>query len=409
MKAIRDPVHGYVNVDGPALEILDTPQMQRLRRVKQLGVANLVYPGANHTRFEHSLGTYHIARKLCKQLGVTEAEVPVAALLHDVAHGPLSHVTEGLMKKYLRRDHAHRVADVLRQPELAEVLKRHGMDARLIASTVEGEGRHGQLVCGELDVDRMDYLARDAHYTGVGFGLADHEQLLRSLIFHEGRLVVGERGLHAAESVMVARFLMRPTVYYHHVNRIAESMLSRAIQTYIDDGGASPQDVLSMDDYQFTVALHAAEGYAGEMMDRLLRRNLFKRALYRSLRSMTPDLLKQGLKPQRLEKEIAGDAGVPQEYILVDVPPLPDDAEIKTMVLRNGSLVPLERVSPLVAILHKSQVDNLFFGVYTPREHVDAVRKSCEDIIGFAPVQEQSYITSDGDWEKNDHEPDAGG
>ncbi|MCK9587144.1 HD domain-containing protein, partial [Methanothrix soehngenii] len=182
MTEVRDPVHGYVKLEGLALEIANTPQMQRLRWIKQLGLANLVYPGANHTRFEHSLGAYHMASLLTDHLGLDEDDrllVGAAALLHDVGHGPLSHATESALAPFLRTEHES-VIEILKKGELGEVLDRHGLKPTDIQSFIHGQGK-GQIVSGEIDVDRMDYLIRDAHYTGVAYGVIDRLRLLQKM------------------------------------------------------------------------------------------------------------------------------------------------------------------------------------------------------------------------------------
>ncbi|PHQ40571.1 phosphohydrolase, partial [Halorubrum persicum] len=173
MKAIKDSVHGHVRLGDLATELVDTPAFQRLRHIKQLSTVRLVYPSANHTRFEHSLGVYHLARGAVDGLGLdadTAAHVRAAALLHDIGHGPYGHQTEGVIRRATGRDHddiAWLLTDADR--EVCQVLERNGLDPDRVASLIAGEGRLGDLVSGELDVDRMDYLVRDAHHTGVPY------------------------------------------------------------------------------------------------------------------------------------------------------------------------------------------------------------------------------------------------
>jgi len=140
MTEIRDPVHGYIRLDELASQLADTPQMQRLRWIRQLGLASLVYPGANHTRFEHSLGAYHLADLLSQQLDLDEEEsrtVCAAALLHDLGHGPLSHATEAVLAPFIRKEHES-IMDLLKRGELAEVLSHHGLRATDIQKAING-------------------------------------------------------------------------------------------------------------------------------------------------------------------------------------------------------------------------------------------------------------------------------
>ena len=206
--------------------------MQRLRWIKQLGLASLVYPGANHTRFEHSLGAYHLADLLAKNFGLQEEDkmlVCAAALLHDLGHGPLSHATEAALAPYLRTEHES-IVDILKKDEIRRVLNKYGLQASDIQSTINGSGL-GQIVSGEIDVDRMDYLIRDAHYTGVAYGVIDRPRLLQKMTLHQGQLVVEAGGVQAATSLLICRLLMYPSVYYHHVCRISERMISAGIRS----------------------------------------------------------------------------------------------------------------------------------------------------------------------------------
>ncbi len=378
MTEIRDPVHGYVKLEGLALQLADTPQMQRLRWIKQLGLANLVYPGANHTRFEHSLGAHHLALLLAEHLGLGEEEklmVGAAALLHDVGHGPLSHATETALVPYLRKEHES-VMDLLKKGELKDVLDEHGIRPSDIQSFIHGSGL-GQIVSGEIDVDRMDYLIRDAHYTGVAYGVIDRLRLLQKMKLHQGQLVVEAGGIQAATSLLISRLLMHPSVYYHHVCRISECMISAAIRRMVDDG-TSAVAVKAMDDIQLFTALVGAGGYAAEMAECIRTRKLFKRAVYVDLDCLDPSLPK--VSERILAQEIAAEAGADANYILVDNPPLPDTAEGSFPALVGEEVRLLREVSPLVSILERAHRSTWRFGVYAPpqmRERVAQAAKRC--------------------------------
>lgn len=381
MKVIRDPIHGYIELDDFALSLLDTSEMQRLRRVHQLGFSNLVYPGANHTRFEHSLGVYHLASRLINQVDESHrSELLAAGLLHDIGHGPLSHVTEELIKRYTRQGHDY-VEDILGKGEVGEVLENYSFKPSLIAKHIRGITSLGQILNSEIDIDRMDYLVRDSHYTGVAFGLIDHVRLLHELRFYEGKLVVEAGGLQAAESLLVSRFLMHPTVYYHHVGRIAETMATHAAEKVIE-ASMSPQRLRRMDDSEFMDALRTSGGYPGEIADRLRNRRLFKRALYTGLDSINQDQVFRYRKNiGRVEMEIAEEAGIEPGYVLVDIPPRPKITEIKAKIMINNKLVPLDEASHLVAILGRAQEDSWRMGVYVPGEHREAVGRIAREFF----------------------------
>ncbi len=378
MTEIRDPVHGYVLLEGLALEIADTPQMQRLRWIKQLGLASLVYPGANHTRFEHSLGAYHLADLLANHLGLPEEDkmlVGAAALLHDVGHGPLSHATESALAPYLRKDHES-IIDLLKKGELRAVLDNYGLKASDIQSAINGVGL-GQIVSGEIDVDRMDYLIRDAHYTGVAYGVIDRLRLLQKMTLHQGELVVEAGGVQAATSLLISRLLMHPSVYYHHVCRISECMISAGIRRMIEEG-ASAGAVKEMDDIQLFTSLERSGGYAAEMASRIKSRRIFKRAVYVGLECLDPSVLK--VSEKMLAQEIAREAGVEADYILVDNPTLPDTPEGNFPALVEGEVRPLREVSPLVSILERAHRATWRFGIYCreeDRENVAQAARRC--------------------------------
>ncbi|MGA9097898.1 MAG: HD domain-containing protein, partial [Methanotrichaceae archaeon] len=348
MTEIRDPIHGYIKLNGLAFDLTNTPQMQRLRWIKQLGLANLVYPGANHTRFEHSLGVYHLAGTLSDHLGLKEEDrtkVEAAALLHDIGHGPLSHATEAVLEPYSRQGHEG-IIDLLRHGDLKDTLEAYGLRPSEIQSLIKGV-KLGQIINSEIDVDRMDYLIRDAHYTGVAYGVIDHLRLIEKMKLHHGRLAVESGGIQAATSLLISRLLMHPSVYYHHVSRISECMISGGIRRMIEDG-IKAEEIKGMDDSGLFTSMVQADGYAAEMVSRIKSRRLFKRAVYVGLDSFDSNLLK--ISDQRIAQEIADVAGISQDYVLVDNPPLPGSGEGDFPALIDHEIKPLRDVSPLVAI-----------------------------------------------------------
>jgi HD superfamily phosphohydrolase len=392
MKVIRDPIHDYIELDELALALLETPQVQRLRRIRQLGFSNLVYPGANHTRFEHSLGVYHLAKHMVKQVDeLQKEELLAAALLHDIGHGPFSHATEGVVKRYSRKNHVD-VEELLRKGVISEKLSDFSISPSSVASHIKGETPPGQIINSEIDVDRMDYLVRDAHYTGVAFGLIDHVRLIHELGFNENKLVLNPGGLQAAESLLVSRFLMHPTVYFHHVSRIAESMCQHAA-VYMVENGLSPKKLRRMDDVGFMNAMKAAGGYASEIAKRLDERRLFKRALYTGFDSLGMDVIKPRYNIKRIENEIAESAGVEPEYVLVDIPEKPEIVEMKAEVLVNGKMIPIDKASSLVSALGKAQLDNWRLGVFTLPEHREKVGNAAREFFEVKKDTKQFKLT----------------
>src|SRR5450631_4131533 len=234
-KIINDPVYGFITIDHPLiLEVIRHPFYQRLRRIQQMGFANLVYPGAVHTRLHHSLGAYHL---MCNALAVlkgkgihiTENEelgAKIAILLHDVGHGPFSHALENILIE--NTDHESVSLQIM------QVLNRelHGElnTAIAIFTNLYPKKFLHQLVSGQLDVDRMDYLNRDSFFTGVSEGVIGYDRIIHMLTVHEGELMVEEKGIYSIEKFLVSRRLMYWQVYLHKTVLSGEKMLVRIIE-----------------------------------------------------------------------------------------------------------------------------------------------------------------------------------
>jgi len=423
-KVIRDPIHGYIEIDELAIEIIDTVEMQRLRRIRQLGFSYLVYPGANHTRFEHSLGTYHLMNVLLDTLGVSkeeEKELLVASLIHDVGHGPYSHATESVIKKITGRSHED-VEDVIFEPmkeknkeatTIAEVLEEHRMDKRKIMGYIKGERTEyggemdfSKILNGEIDVDKMDYLVRDSYYTGVAYGVVDNIRLIRGLDFVNGSLVITEKGILPAEYLLFSRFLMHPTVYNHHTSRIAQLMFLKAVEHFIESECRSEDycrqyalKLRKMDDSEIIIALRNAKGYPAEMMERINERRLFKRAVYTGIDELSEGVAEELNEERRIrevEAEISKKAGVAEKYVIVDFQGQKEEelkeSAAKVVVgkplqgLRGRGQSPrefksLREVSSLVSMLSRVFRENYKVGVYTLEKYREAVKRAAEAIL----------------------------
>ncbi|MFC7136820.1 HD domain-containing protein [Halobaculum litoreum] len=385
MTTIKDSVHDHISVDGVAADLLDTGPVQRLRRIAQLGTVKLVYPSANHTRFEHSLGVYHLADRALDSIGIggVEAErVRAAALLHDIGHAPFSHNVEELVHRHTGLYHDD-VSDLLVETEVGDVLEAHDLDPERIAGLIAGEGQYGQLVSGELGVDRMDYLVRDAHHTGVPYGTIDHERLVRELTFADGDLVLDEGNVQTAESLLMARALMTPTVYAHPVARISKAMLRRAVERLLATPDIDAGQVRRMDDYDLVSALRT-EPATAEFAARYDRRDLFKRAVWAEYDD-TPEALREADHEavRELEAEIAERASVPADEVVLDVPGEPSMTESTSEVLVNGEIRRLGDHSPLVEGLRTAQKQQWRMGVYTVADATERVGKAAVDVLGL--------------------------
>ncbi|USB33292.1 HD domain-containing protein [Paenibacillus sp. YPG26] len=235
-KVFKDPVHNYVHVQDDLIwSLINTPEFQRLRRIRQLGTSYLTFHGAEHSRFSHSLGVYEITRRIISQFErssypdwpLEEKQVALcAALLHDLGHGPFSHSIEEAFHMN-HEDWTCKI--VLGDTEVNRVLRREGDDfPEKVASVIRKDYDKAivvNLVSSPLDADRMDYLLRDAYFTGVNYGTIDIDRILRMLRPFQGRVVVKESGMHAVEDYLMSRYQMYWQVYFHPVTRSSEIIL----------------------------------------------------------------------------------------------------------------------------------------------------------------------------------------
>lgn len=254
---VRDPVHNFIKLREKEVKLIGTLVFQRLRGIRQLAMANLVYPGALHTRFDHSLGVCHIAGMLAEQLGLSEDEVELvrlAALLHDLGHGPFSHVSEHSLEQYADRS---KLPAGQKKEKIHELITSHfisndedvirilGQDTCETIVKLISAG-HGQralraIVSGPLDADKQDYLLRDSQFCGVAYGVFDIHQFHRSLVLsgpdHDKELMINPDGIHAVEQYVLAKYYLTTNVYRHRVRLITDRMIGRAIELGIELDG----------------------------------------------------------------------------------------------------------------------------------------------------------------------------
>jgi uncharacterized protein len=254
---IRDPIHNFVVLPDEFRRLVNSSALQRLRGIRQLALASLVYPGALHTRFDHSLGVAHFAGLMAEQLKLNAAEaklVRLAALLHDVGHGPFSHVSETSLARFADKgkltvgqkpDKIHELvtaAIIQTDPEICELVLADDRNA-IVRLLGDGFGRPllKQIISGPLDADKQDYLLRDSKFCGVEYGIFDPQQLQRSLLAvgDPGReeLMIDPDGVHAVEQFVLAKYYMTTNVYRHRVRVITDQMIGRAIRLGIDVDG----------------------------------------------------------------------------------------------------------------------------------------------------------------------------
>ena len=310
---VRDPVHGFIFRGANERDLMDTSVFQRLRRLKQLALATLVYPGATHSRFEHSLGAFHIAGRIASALDVQGDELRLvrqAALLHDIGHGPFSHVTEPILRKHtdtkklaadIGDSKIHEVISwqiIRAHPEIAKLISEKDRDHIIgLLSGKWGYSYLQEIVSGPVDCDKQDYLLRDSLYSGVKYGVYDQDRLRDTLLVHhdagDKRLAISVDGMHALEQFVLARYYMTTQVYRHRIRLISDQMIARAIDLgivedkitwlknlYSYDGSEEYiHEYVSWSDDRIVVEIldkRTISGYAKDIFQRLYNRQLFK-------------------------------------------------------------------------------------------------------------------------------------
>ena len=433
-KIIHDTVHGTIKLTQPHLNLLYTPELQRLNHVHQLGLAHLVFPGANHTRLEHSLGTYHIAERMARTLNLAEPErllVTTSALLHDLGHPPYSHTIEYLLNARLGTSHTDltrkiilgelAVLDenqerILRPSEkVHEILSAYDIEAETVCKLIcttpnEFDGTLSldqvfpshknqqffntkmylyQIIHSSIDADQIEYLLRDSHYTGVAYGVIDLDRLIQTLDIFNNDLVVDKHGLSAVEGMLVARALMYSSVYFHKTVRIAELMLTRALERLEND---KLREFITKSEGELETELLKMGGLQGELINMLLYRKLFKRAYY--LKPIDLDDEKRKVimklddhdKRTQKENELAVRAGIPEGHVIIDAPvkelkfsePRLYQTDIKIL---DKNVKPLSRYTPLANALKLRNIPEWAMMVLTDKKYIEPLNKVVEKVL----------------------------
>ena len=392
-KFIRDSVYGDISLNKFEEKIMDMPQFQRLRRIKQLGLINLIYPGATHTRFEHSVGTMNLGYKLSTELGLSNDDIELiraSALLHDIGHGPFSHVSEGVLSV----PHEELTKYVVTKTSMRDLLEEK-FDVNEIADIVNGKGYLGPIVSGELDVDRMDYLLRDSHNTGVAYGIIDYERIISNLKL-EDSLILDIKGVQAAEGALVSRYFMYPSVYQHHTTRIVNSMFRRALKRVIDKGMINENDIYKYDDADIIgIFRHCEDEFVNDIMARLDNRHIMKR-----VKTIRLDNFKYPEKMYKIEQsnlrkaeeEIAEDYDIDKNYVFINIAEYPRFDEMKTQVNVDGKLYPLTEISNIIGALSKARFNIPDISVYVDESEKSKFTKfKLENYLDLPEIDREKF------------------
>ncbi|MBN2013664.1 MAG: HD domain-containing protein [Candidatus Altiarchaeota archaeon] len=395
VKMIRDPIHGSIALNELELELIDSPQFQRLRNIKQNGLCFLVYPAMNSTRFEHSLGVMHLAGILADHLELDDQDrklLRVAGLLHDIGHCAFSHTSDDILVK-MGHSHEENAVMLISTTELRDVIEKHGLDGRKVSKLINGEGNFGKIISSEIDVDKMDYLIRDSYYAGVAYGIIDLERIIHGMRLYNNELVIRGSSQEAVESLLISRNMMYQTVYRHHTKRIVEAMFKRSLRRFLDDENISYEEFIQMDDIDLVYRLRNSRGYPRQMMDRIDNRRLFKIFYSEKVKKIEENFRRDILeKDEKIEERISADFGIESGHVLVDMPET-KMSEFRIRIESDDGLRHIDEVSSLAKALERAEEERMNFCIYTPPEEMKKMKGfNVEDYIEFTQKRLSSFL-----------------
>ena len=417
---IRDPIHGDVSLTTRETSVLDLPAVQRLRGIKQLGTAYLVYPGCLHTRFDHSLGAAAVAKRMLRELAdrgtrfdadLAEA-VAIGALLHDVTHVPFGHTLEDERRLFPRHDKGRRLGLLLDGP-VGEALERADL-AEPVRAILEGAADGSvppwaaEIVSSTIDADLLDYLRRDSYFAGLAQSYDD--RVFHQFIVAEGHLAIHltKHGMERpdarseTEQLLRLRYFLTERVYYHHTKVAAGAMISKAVELAHEHGALDEAELLQLSDGALFARLRRVptadhpDPRIEALVDRLERRQLFKRGYVVSARTVPRAqrvVLVERFHEVRTERgaaeaEIAAAIGCDASEVIVYCPALTVMKEASVLVQTPIGLLPLNRYTgemPSEAAAIESSYERLWrFYVFVPSNHVSAAERVASDVFGFA-------------------------
>jgi uncharacterized protein len=346
---IRDPIHGYIYATEVERRIIDTTSFQRLRRIRQLAGCHLVYPGGQHSRFEHVIGSMYLAGRVgdilySKGMGFDKDDIQklrIAALLHDVGHGPFSHMFEEVMADKTEFTHEDMTQRIIRETEIGDILEKYGFPKKRISELAIGKSSRekqymNDVIGGGLSVDIMDYLLRDSYFTGVEYGKVDVHRIINSFDVVKDKLAIAQAALFAFEALLIARYEMFRAVYFHRTVRAAELMLIKSM--ILSDKVLHLTD-LTLDNYlamtdEVTLnkiatidagndsELKLAKSLALDYQSRKLLKCVFEKTVLGRDKFLA-SIFKQRSFRDQLSAQIAKSAGVAESEVYVDVPTTP--------------------------------------------------------------------------------------
>ncbi|MBD3249442.1 HD domain-containing protein [Candidatus Woesearchaeota archaeon] len=407
---ITHPVHGSVEFNDLLTSLINTPEINRLKRINQLGMVSLVFPGGTHSRFLHAIGVCFLAGKIADHLGLPKEEkdtIQAAALLHDVGHGPFSHMLDILRPR--SKDHEVIAKDIILgrytmsipgSGKIPSIFKKYNIDSTAVAKLINGEYKEKpylqQIINGPVDADKLDYLLTDSHFTGAKIGVIDTDRIISVMVLEDNHLKFLEKGKPIIKAIRSARRNMLAEVYIHHTARITEKMMLKAVEL------SGIKEFYDFDDSMLISLLLTSESEkARDLVARILyncnplnpknnylQRNLYKVAFQIPSTSMTKkklNILKKLRKigNSRIEKALSKRSGLEKGDILVDFPeiyPIYSDSDFSRLKIEFKKD-------------KKGKTNYSCFSVYCARENLIEVNKTVKEL-----VKKASQINLNSSW-----------
>ncbi|MEM1566285.1 MAG: HD domain-containing protein [Candidatus Bathyarchaeia archaeon] len=411
---VKDPIYGYVYITESEREVIDSYPVQRLRRLRQLAGAEYVYPGANHTRFEHSVGVMYLSGKVVENPNISQTvseedveAVRLAGLLHDVGHGPFSHVFEHLLTKKLGKTHEDMTVWIIKNSELKDVLGKLGHNPEYIAEMAAGylpdrsKAFLNQIIRSSIDVDKLDFVVRDTYHTGAEYGFVDIFRLIHSFDVLDGNLAVDIGALSTLESFIIARIESFKSIYFHRVGRAVQIMLATALEKADPELGLStfktPEEYLDMDDYTVWTMLRNCEKSRQIIKDLERRRMLkcaYEQTFYVKDKTVSNIFSAEEFRNQ-VRDRIAREANVEPDTIMIDVPTVPsvpyhhsmfvEPMEIPVFSKTRDGRKEVRRLSEISGIFEVLKGFINILRVYTDEKNRARVAEAAVKVLGEIP------------------------
>ncbi|MEM3656181.1 MAG: HD domain-containing protein [Thermoprotei archaeon] len=408
---IMDPIHGYIPFTDSEKAIIDTEPFQRLHRLKQLGMGFYTYPSATHSRFSHSVGAMHLAGLVGERFvnlelidKDTQQILRLAALLHDLGHGPFSHSSENVLEQVTGYTHEDMTIKLINESVVGDVIEAAGFSKNSLSKFAVGRSPYNnsqeyltKIIAGQVDVDKMDFLNRDSYFTGVPYGKVDQRRLIEGLLVKSDNIAINMNALYALEQFIIARYEMFKAVYYHRTVRAAEIMFDRILRYTAADIGIEKD--INVDEY-----LKLDDGYVWSRVHELaksekLNKNalrLFRMLNRRELLKSCYEVVRHEIDPQSrifnnekilyaLVDTIAEEAKVDADTVFIDTPTLPtiplnnivrDSFSLTVYDEKTKTEYEASHISPLAQALSRYMVVLRVYTLADQRENVAAVARS---------------------------------